>query len=722
MTREMLINTVEGQECRIALLEGGRLEELYVERVSSASRVGNIYKGRIVNVEPAIQAAFVDFGAVKNGFLHISDVHPQYFPKGNKGPEPVGRKRSHHERPPIQECLRRGQEVVVQMTKEGIGTKGPSLTTYLSIPGRLLVMMPGMSRLGVSRKIEDEESRQKLKDIFEGIQLPPDIGFIIRTAGQDRSKRDIQRDLNYLLRLWKTVGQHLRTAKAPAEIYKESDLVARTIRDIYNTDITRIVCDTEAVAAQVRAFLEVVVPRCRTSLEVYQGKGGLFHDFDLEKEIESIHSRRVELASGGSLVIDPTEALVAIDVNSGRYREHADSETTAFKINLEAAKEVARQLRLRDLGGVIIIDFIDMYREADRRAVEKALRDAMKSDRAKAKFAKISAFGIVEMTRQRVRPSLKDSLHRACPYCQGRGVVKSEESLALEVIRELQRAAAHEEVVRIEVAVNPDVAIQLSNNYRKQLSRLESETGRTVFIRPDQTLPGNGIRISCQNGRGSEVAWQQIQPGKGGRPGQSPTVSVLQQARPGRGRGQGGRGGGAQRPQQPPRQPQPQEALKPAAPIAPEAAPAQVPPPSSPEPETVQVVEAPVAAIEKPPAAPAVQAEPAAPPQAEAPQAPAEPARGPSEGQAQPEGEGPPEGEGEPQPAKRRKKTHRAGRKHRRKKAGEQDAQGRPPSGAEVVQPDEAEPVRGPDEDDELSESDETPEPPAPENPDTTTD
>jgi len=528
MTKEMLINTVEGQECRIAILDNGRLEELYVERASSVSRVGNIYKGRVTNVESAIQAAFVDFGSAKNGFLHVSDIHPQYFPKGGHSAEPVGRKRAHRDRPPIQDCLKRGQEVVVQMTKEGIGTKGPTLTTYLSIPGRLLVMMPGMSRLGVSRKIEDEETREKLRQVFSGVNLPPDMGFIVRTAGQDRPKRDIQRDLNYLTRLWKTVSQRIRTAKPPAEIYKESDLVARTIRDVYNSDIQRIVCDTEAAAARVRDFLVVVVPRGRLPIEVYTGKEGLFHDAGLEREIERINSRRVELPSGGSIVIDQTEALVAIDVNSGRFRNNTDSESTALKINLEAAPEIARQLRLRDLGGVIIIDFIDMYQESKCRAVEKALRDAMKPDRAKAKTLRMSSFGIVEMTRQRVRPSLKDSLHRNCHYCNGHGVVKSEESLALEVIRDLKRAAGNEDVARIEVAVNPQVAHHLSNTHRKELFMLESDTGKSMFIRADGALAGNEVHISACNVRGSEVAWQ-AQPGPApGIPRQLSTVPLKQ--------------------------------------------------------------------------------------------------------------------------------------------------------------------------------------------------
>ncbi|MFW5839404.1 MAG: ribonuclease E/G, partial [Planctomycetota bacterium] len=260
--KQMLINTVQDQECRIAILDDGQLEELYIERASSASQVGNIYKGRVTNVESSIQAAFVDFGGNKNGFLHISDVHPQYFPGGKKkAVEAVGNKKPRRERPPIQDCLRRGTEVVVQMTKEGIGTKGPTLSTYLSIPGRLLVMMPGMTRLGVSRKVEDPDARAKARDALNELKLPDDMGFIVRTAGIGHAKRDLQRDLNYLSRLWKSINQRIKKSKAPAELYQESNLVIRTIRDVYNSDISRIVCDDQDVARSVREFLRMSVPR-----------------------------------------------------------------------------------------------------------------------------------------------------------------------------------------------------------------------------------------------------------------------------------------------------------------------------------------------------------------------------------------------------------------------------------------------------------------------------
>ncbi|MCJ7543931.1 MAG: Rne/Rng family ribonuclease [Phycisphaerae bacterium] len=558
MQKRMLINTVEGVECRIAIISDGRLEELYIERASSASRVGNIYKGRVTNVEPAIQAAFVDFGMTKNGFLHVSDLHPQYFPRGKAGTEPVGRKYRHRDRPPIQECLHRGQEVLVQMTKEGIGTKGPTLTTYLSIPGRYLVMMPGMSRLGVSRKIEDEQARDKARELLVGLSLPPEMGFIVRTAGLNRSKRDLSRDLNYLLRLWKSVKDRIKTAKPPAEIYQESDLVIRTVRDVYNTDIDRIICDKRSDALKVKEFLDVAMPRGKHLIELYVGKEGLFHDYGLEEEIEKIYSRRVELPCGGSLVIDQTEALVAVDVNSGRFRDHSNAETTALRINTEAAAEVARQLRLRDLGGVIIIDFIDMRDDSHCRAVDRAMREAMKYDRAKTKIQRISPFGIVEMTRQRMRPSLKDSIYALCPSCNGTGHLKSEESLSLEIMRLLQRICHVEAVAHVRLAVSRTVAHHLSNYRRQQLGQMEADSGKTVVVEANADLRGDEIHVTCTNNRGSEVAWQQPPPAKTG-PRQIATVGVSTPAPPAP-------------PQAPAAGPQP-----PRKPAAPPAAPEQAP-------------------------------------------------------------------------------------------------------------------------------------------------
>jgi ribonuclease E len=507
MSKDMLINTTEGHECRIAIIADGRLEELYTERASSASQVGNIYYGKVTNIEPSIQAAFIDFGGSKNGFLHISDVHPQYFPKGKKSTEKVGRRTAHKTRPPIQDCLRRGQEIVVQMTKQGIGTKGPTLTTYLSIPGRLLVTMPGMKHVGISRKIEDEDDRGKLRKTLEKLNVPDDMGVIVRTAGIGRSQRDLQRDLSYLMRLWKVIWDKVEQSRAPEEIYQESDLVIRTIRDVFDSDVKRIICDSQDVAERVKDFLDVAVPRAKCQIRVYQGNRGLFEEFGVEQELEQIHSRVVELKSGGSLVIDQTEALVAIDVNSGSFRAHSDAETNALKLNLEAAREIGRQLRLRDLGGVLVIDFVDMRQEKNRRNVEREMREILKTDRAKSKALRLSSFGLMEITRQRLRASLKQHVYSRCEQCDGTGLVMSPESAALAVMRKISAACANDDVLSMDVRLSPEIALFLLNVQRKHLAELEQKTDTKIRVQADDALTQNDIAITCKNNRGAEIAW-----------------------------------------------------------------------------------------------------------------------------------------------------------------------------------------------------------------------
>src|SRR5437763_479805 len=463
----MLINVSEGEECRIALMDGGKLEELYMERTSSTSHVGNIYKGRVTNVEPSIQAAFVDFGLGRNGFLHISDLMPQYFgKKGEDIVESVGKKMARRDRPPIQKCLRRGDEIIVQIIKEGIGTKGPTLSTYLSIPGRILVMMPGMANKGVSRKIEDEVERRRLRQILDSLKPIDEVGFIIRTAGIGKTKAEIQRDLQYLTRLWQNIDKKLKSTPAPVELYTEGDLITRTVRDVFTSDVDRIIVDNKDVAKRIKEFIKITAPRTKNKVDLYEEPVPLFHKYGIEKEIELMYSRHVPLPSGGSLVIDSTEAIVAIDVNSGKFRDHSDAETTAFKTDMEAADEIPRQLRLRDLGGVIICDFIDLRFERHRRELEKRLHDNLRNDRAKTKVLRMSQFGIIEMTRQRMRPSLKRSIYFDCPHCKGAGLVKTPESMSLDVMRRLAIAAHDQRVARVELAVSPEVAFYFQNRKR----------------------------------------------------------------------------------------------------------------------------------------------------------------------------------------------------------------------------------------------------------------
>jgi len=502
MAKEMLINVSEGEECRIALLDDDKLEELYMERHSSTSHVGNIYKGKVTNVEASIQAAFIDFGLGRNGFLHISDLMPTYFGRGGGDyHETVGRKMARRDRPPIQRCLRRGDEIIVQIIKEGIGTKGPTLTTYLSIPGRILVMMPGMGKMGVSKKIEDDEERRRLRQILDGLKPPKDVGFIIRTAGIDRSKLEIERDLKYLTRLWENIEKKRDSGPGAMELYTEGDLITRTVRDVFTNEIDRIVVDNKDVAKRIKEFIKITAPRTRNKVEIYEEMVPLFHKYGIEREIEEMYSRHVPLPSGGSLVIDSTEAVVAIDVNSGKFREHNDAELTAFKTDMEAADEIPRQLKLRDLGGVIICDFIDLRFDRHRRELEERLHENLKKDRAKTKVLRMSQFGIIEMTRQRMRPSLKRSIYADCPHCKGAGLVKTPESMALDVMRRLAIAVNDLKVTRVELTVCVDVAFYLQNKKRSQLTALEQNAKKSIVIKSDSTFGLDEIKLDLFDSR-----------------------------------------------------------------------------------------------------------------------------------------------------------------------------------------------------------------------------
>ncbi len=506
MTREMLVNVAEREECRVAVVESGALEELYVERASVGIHVGNIYKGKVVNVESGIQAAFIDIGIEKNGFLHISDLHPRYFPGGKNGVlEPIGRRQALKDRPPMQSCLRRGQEIVVQVTKEGVKTKGPTLSTYLALAGKHLVMMPWMKNYGISHKIEDEDERKRLAGVFEESKAPKGHGFIIRTAGVGASKRDIQNDLKYLSRLWRAIQKRMEMEKAPGDIYQESDLVIRALRDIFGSEINKIICDSENTVRKIRDFLTIATPRLKPKVVYYEEKVPLFHKYQIEDEIAKVQAREVELKSGGSIVIEQTEALVAIDVNSGRFRRQKSAEETAFENNKEAAVEIARQLRLRDLGGLIVCDFIDMRSQKHRKEVERAFREAVKTDRARSKILRISRFGVVEMTRQRMRPSLQLSTYLACPHCAGTGFVKSDESLALEMIRLVSLAASRDHIRRIELTVSQEVGDYLQNEKRTTIAQIEQATEKRVIVHSSPDYSGEQRALLCYNDRGSEV-------------------------------------------------------------------------------------------------------------------------------------------------------------------------------------------------------------------------
>lgn len=506
-TNEMVINYVPGEECRVAVVENGKLEEFHAERADSVSHVGNIYVGKVKNVEPAIQAAFVDFGLEQNGFLHVSDLHPQYFPgEGDETTEMVGKKTPRRERPPIQECLRRGQEIAVQVLKEGVGTKGPTVTSYLSIPGRFLVMMPNMDRVGVSRKVEDEETRRKMREILDQLELPEGFGFIVRTAGMERTKAELKRDLAYLARLWKDIEKRWsKGGNKPRLLYSESDLLMRALRDMVTTDLDRIVIDDESAVQRAARFLKIVAPRSSTKLMRYTGKTPVFHAMGIEEQIRTMYSREVPLPSGGRLVIDETEALVAIDVNSGKMRDARDAETNAYRTNLEAAEEICRQLKLRDVGGIVVNDLIDMRSLKHRREIEQKFKELLKKDRARTTLEQISQFGILEMTRQRMRGSY-ESVHFAdCPICRGRGLVQRPDSVATDAMRELAALLEHERVARIEMAVSPRIAGELLSGKRRALNRLERASGKHVEVRVSESVPVDRVTFYCYDERGADI-------------------------------------------------------------------------------------------------------------------------------------------------------------------------------------------------------------------------
>ncbi|MFH0963869.1 MAG: Rne/Rng family ribonuclease [Planctomycetota bacterium] len=435
----------------------------------------------MTSVEPSLQAAFVDFGAEKNGFLHVSDVVPSLFPpelrKEVRERGPRGAKR-----PPIQKVLRKGVDLLVQVTKVGVARKGAALTTYLSLPGRCLVLMPGLAVMGVSRKIEDEEARLALRKVVHELKPPKDVGVIARTAAIGRPKRDLEKDLRYLARLWETIQNRAHKAPVPSAIYQESDFVIRVVRDVFSADMEAVIAEGEDVRQRIIDFMKIVMPRYCSLVKLYQGEQPFARYYNIEEQIETIYKRSVPLSKGGSIVIDQTEAVVAIDVNSGTFRVGKDPEETAYQLNLAAAAEAARQLRLRDLGGVIIIDFVDMKKMAHRRGVEQVLGQALRRDRARTDLSHLSKFCIVEMTRQRMRPSVERALVEECPTCRGRGTRRTRETVAVSALRKLRAAAAQAQGGAVTGRLHPEAADYLQNHFRKELAEIEERFNCSIRI------------------------------------------------------------------------------------------------------------------------------------------------------------------------------------------------------------------------------------------------
>ena len=466
MTKKMLINTDHPEECRVVIVEDGKLEEFIVEHAAQERLKGNVYEGVVSRVEPAFEAAFVDFGGKKFGFLPFKDVRKESY-------APTREKKA---KVRIQDVLFRGQKIIVQVVKEERDNKGPTLTNFLSIPGRFLVLMCGNAGGGVSRKIEDESERKKLKEIISGFDLPESMGVIIRTAGMGRTKIELQKDLQMLIKIWETIDEQTNdSSDKPKLLYQVPDMVVRTVRDHYTADTSEIVVDCPVTHKTLRAFFKLVMPRNQGRVKLYNETKPLLAHYGMEKQIENIYKRRVELPSGGSLVIDSGEALVAVDVNSGKTTSASELEETALRTNLEAADEIGRQLRLRDLGGLIVIDFIDMFQKRNKSQVEKEIKQACKKDKARINLSRISKFGLLEMSRQRISPAIGEGAFDRCQSCEGSGFIRSKGALAIGVLRNIQEVLAVKNVKTMEVAVSLEVVSYLLNHKTIHIMKLEEK-------------------------------------------------------------------------------------------------------------------------------------------------------------------------------------------------------------------------------------------------------
>ncbi len=572
----ILVNAADREETRVAMVVNGAIVEFQMTVKRHKSLVNDIYRGRVVNLEPAIGAAFVDFGEGRNGFLHTSDVLSAYGeedwklekllttkidgeeweegsgagdgqadasvpspaaeeasepgeaapPESEEAPlareaAPVAREEAPSRKPhaardrarggrprarprlPISDLLEKGDPVVVQVTKDAIGDKGPTLTTYISIPGRYLVLMPSMSRTGVSRKIEDEKERRRLKRILESLDVPAGMGVIVRTAGIGCTRADLKRDLDYLMLLWESFSQRLTLGRGPVELYEESDVAIRTIRDLFSDDTEEVIVDDERVYKRVLDFVGKLMPENLGKVRLHAGPRPLFHTHNVEQDFERIFARRIDLASGGSIVLDQTEALVAIDVNSGKTRSDGfDFEEIAFRTNKDAVPEIARQIRLRDLGGIVVIDFIDMLKGAHRKTVERLLRDALAQDRARYKLGRISQFGLLELTRQRLGPGMSKMLFQNCPRCRGSGRLRTLESRSEAILRRLGSALTLKGFTKVEVRAAPEVIDHLRASYGQALRDLETRHEREIaLLQAPEQVEDSVLRYLRADGR-----------------------------------------------------------------------------------------------------------------------------------------------------------------------------------------------------------------------------
>ena len=499
MAKRMLINALYPDECRVAVVEDDRLIELEIERADQVQLKGNVYKAAITRIEPSLQAAFLDIGSNRNGFLQINDINRAYFfPKSQE----ISEKR----RPAIQEVLQAGQELVVQVVKDERAAKGATLTTNLSIPGRYLVLMIGNQRGGVSRKIQDEGQRKKLRQAIQSLKVPAGMGVIVRTAGINKSPIELQRDLNALIDHWQRIITQSKLPGGPIVLYQEASLAIRTIRDYLTADIDEILIDNKEIYDHACQFASKMVPGIESKIQFYDKPQPLFASYHIERQIEETVAQEVTLPSGGSIVINVTEAVVSIDVNSGRSTGQSDVEHTAFQTNKEAAEVIAKQLKLRDLGGLIVIDFIDMLDRKHKAIVEKTIKDFARGDKAKIEITRISRFGLLEMSRQRLKSSLVSHSHLTCPQCEGRGRIRSPESSALEALRKIQSSAFAGGVNEIRIHMNPIPAMLLLNDKRATIADFENRSNTRIIIFPDNRKKAGEYEIELVTPRGETTS------------------------------------------------------------------------------------------------------------------------------------------------------------------------------------------------------------------------
>lgn len=505
-----IIINVEGQETRVAFLSGERLEDFFIERCSDAPTAGNIYKGIVRNVVPSIQAAFVDIGYEKNGFIHFSDIRDNFslenFINGND-PKKVERTkyRNRKKAVSIADTIKKGKEIIVQVKKQAIGEKGVRLTNNVSLPGRNLVLIPNSKRRGISRKITDKNERKRLKEMLIELKIPKNFGIIVRTAGEIASIKNFSKDIKYLIKKWEAVNNAFNENKAPSLLHIEFDIALKILRDIYDESVDEIIVDSSELYSKIKKYFRHFFPEVKTKIIYYRRKSPIFDEFAVEEKLEKVFQRKVWLPCGGHIVIDETEALVSIDVNSGRNAAHNNLEDTIMTTNIEAAEEIARQLRLRNIGGIIVIDFIDMSKKENRKAVLHKLSRSLAKDKAKTKILPLSAIGLIEMTRQRKKESINQELYEKCECCAGRGMRKSLLSITIETQRKIKRILLKTREKRIKLIIHPNVIEKLKEENKHFPKNLERIFRKKIIIEPNDSMDIEKVRAEFLSSKKIEL-------------------------------------------------------------------------------------------------------------------------------------------------------------------------------------------------------------------------